>query len=263
MKSVWIGCGIGTLSCLFPPTTFAQAESMPARFEPDDSIPEIVSFFAPFIFPKVIQDGYRLKDFIRSDEFAQVRRSYGDLCAVDAMFEKSLELSWNNVYEALLITFVGTMDHRTFGVRLPIVGDLLWFPLTSECPEGFGARVHALPTKIYPDTPNGPAGDRDKLQHFFGSAFLTFLFESRGAAERIGGFIEWGEERFIVDGALDERDFRANQQGVEFGLRLLEDRSVRPSDLLQFSIVIAGVTIPMSCVPGDAADSMFAILEER
>ena len=263
MRSVLIGYCIGIIFCLFSSTSFGQSGSASSWFERDDNIPGIVSFFAPFIFPKVIQDGYRLKDYIRSNAFARVRQSYGDLCAVDAMFEKSLRLSWNNVYEALLITFVGTMDHRTFGVKLPIIGDLLWFPLTSEFPDDFRARVHALPTMIYPDTPNDPAGDRDKLQHFFGSAFLTFFSESRGAAERIGGFIEWGEQKFIVNGAFDERDFRANQQGIEFGLGLLDDVLVRPSDYLQFSIAVEPAANPKSCVPGNMPDSLFAVLEER
>jgi hypothetical protein len=196
------------------------------------AIPEAVSFFAPLFFPKVIADAYALKEFVRSEEYARFRRECGDGHAVDALFDKAMRLSWDNVYEALLISLLATMDHRRFGVRLPLIGPLLWVPLSSEFPEEFEQRVNALPTRLYDDTPADHAGDRDKLQHFFGSALLTYLFESRDAAARVGEFIEMYEGRIIVGGVLDERDYRANLQGQEFGIGLLEDKSLRPLPFL-------------------------------
>jgi hypothetical protein len=121
------------------------------------------------------------------------------------------------------------MDHQRVGVRLPLIGAILWFPLTSEFGGEFRARVDALPSRLYADTPPGRGGDRDKLQHFFGSAFLTAVTESAESADRVGLFIEWGEERFIVGGLNDERDVRANRQGERFGLHLLSDPDTRPS----------------------------------
>ncbi len=212
---------------------FSGSLSQSAPPERRNSIQVVVSFFAPLVFPKVIQDGYRIKEFVVSEEFAAIRREQGDPAAVDALFERALTLSWNNYYEALLISFVATMDHRRFGVRLPVLGPLLWAPLTSEFPAEFAERVRALPSQLYADTPPDAAGDRDKLQHFFGSAFLTYVFQSSEVAERFGTFVELGEEAFIVDGVLDERDFRANRQGAEFGLRLLEEESARPSSFLR------------------------------
>ncbi len=215
----------------------ALAQSPLPQFPQRAEIPEIVSFFAPALFPKLIQDGYQLKAYVCSDEFAEFRNEYGDLYSVDAIFDKAMALSWNNVYEALLLSLVATMDHSKFGVKVPVLGPLIWVPLTSEFDEEFETRVAALPTKIYADSPLGRGGDRDKLQHFFGSAFLAYTFESRESAERIGEFIEWGEDKVIVDGALDERDFRANRHGQEFGLRLLDDKDAMPSAFLRFSIV--------------------------
>ncbi|MBX2989555.1 MAG: hypothetical protein KF749_00150 [Bacteroidetes bacterium] len=216
----------------------ASVYSQPAApvFDERAEIPELISFFAPFVLPKVVQDVYHLKEYIRSEEFTGFKKSFGDLSAVDAIFDKAMRLSWNNAYEALFISLAATMDHRRFGVKLPVVGPLLWFPLTSEFEEEFRSRVSALPKTLYDDSPAGAAGDRDKLQHFFGSAFLAYTFESRDVAERIGSFIEWGEDKIIVDGALDERDFRANRHGQEFGLRLLEDKNVLPSAFLRYSI---------------------------
>ncbi len=191
--------------------------------------PVAISFFAPLFFPKVLQDEYRLKEYLCSDDFAEFRGAHGDVQAVDELFRHALRLSWNNVYEALLLSFVCTVEHRNFGVKLPVIGSLLWVPLTSEFPEDFARRVMSLPSKLYPDTPKGRAGDRDKLQHFFGSAFLTYTFESSEAADRVGMFIEWGEDKFIVEGSLDERDIRANAEGQCFGERLLSGERVLPS----------------------------------
>ena len=205
-----------------------QAGIMPSLPE-RDRVPDLISAISPFLIPKVVADGHRLKEFVTSEEFASARKENGDLYAVDLLFDTALRWSWNNPYEALLITFVAVMDHRTFGVRLPLVGELLWFPLTSEFPEEFTARVAALPGKLFPDSPEGGGGDRDKLQHFFGSAFLTYATESTNAAERAGVFVEWGEREFIVGGVYDERDLQANRKGQRFAMRLLVDPAARPS----------------------------------
>ena len=193
--------------------------------------------FALFLFPKVFADSDMLREYVRDPAFAALRQRFGDLAAVDSLFARARGLSWGNDAEALLIAFAATLDHRRFGVKTPIPGVVLWFPLTSELDDEFDARVCALPLSLYPDTPETPGGDRDKLQHFFGSAAITYICESRDPAARVGDFIEWGEDRFVVDGLLDERDVRANWQGQQFGLRLLSDPSAAPSPF--FRTVIA------------------------
>ncbi len=204
------------------------------EFDPPAEVPQFLTAIAPVLIPVVIANGVQLKQYIVGEEFAHFRQKYGDLYAVDAVFNRAMRLSWNNVYEALLISFVATMDHARVGLRLPLIGPLFWFPLTSEFPDEFRRRVDALPKRLYPDTPNDRAGDRDKLQHFFGSALLAGVSDSRAAADRVGNFVEWGEDLFIVDGVLDERDVRANRQGQDFGLRLLEDPWARPSQFIRF-----------------------------
>ena len=196
-----------------------------------ESVPPVVSFFAPLIFPKILQDDYLLREYIRSEGFAHYRATRGDLAGVDAIFQKAVRLSWGNIYEALLISLLGTMDHRRVGVRVPLLGLIVWLPLTSEFQEDFDARLKALPSRMYADSPR--EGDRDKLQHFFGSAFLTFLFESAEGAQSVGDFVEWGEDSFIEGGEYDQRDARANVQGQRFGLRLLVDVVILPSDVLR------------------------------
>jgi hypothetical protein len=52
----------------------------------------------------------------------------------------------------------------------------------------------------------------------------------------VGDLIESAEDLLVVDGALDERDKRANAQGRCFGIRLLRDRAIRPSEFLKLVI---------------------------
>ncbi len=89
------------------------------------------------------------------------------------------------------------------------------------------------PLTIFPDSPPDEFGDKDKLQHFFGSAFLAYLFGSSAPAERVGDFIEWGEDAFVVDGSYDLRDLEANGRGRRFAARLREDREALPSREMQ------------------------------
>jgi hypothetical protein len=226
-------------------------------------VADIVTMLAPVLLPKFVADTYRLREFITTEEFAGIRSTRGDPAAVDAIFVRARELSWGNVYEALLISAFATFDHRRVGVDPPVLGPLLWFPLTSEFEEDFQVRLKALPSRLYEDTPAGPAGDRDKLQHFFGSAFVAAASESREAAVRVGDFVEWGEERFIVGGVNDERDVRANQQGQEFGLRILTDGGARPSQFLRGGNVAHLSIDAAPCPRGAVAHAAGARMEER
>ena len=108
-------------------------------------------------------------------------------------------------------------------------------PLTFEEDSMFAARVNNLPSHVYADTQAGAAGDKDKLQHFFGSAYLAFASESPGLTRTTGDFIEWLESKIVVGGADDPRDKRANRQGKSFGRDLLVVKTLLPSDYLTFS----------------------------
>jgi hypothetical protein len=140
-------------------------------------------------------------------------------------------------------------------VRLPLVGSLLWVPLTSEFQEEFLRRRSDLPSRLYADTPPGVFGDRDKLQHFFGAAFLTYVFESGNAASRVGKFLEWGEDALVVEGALDQRDLRANGQGEAFASCLLRGKAVLPS--MFFTTVLPVIR------EGCMSSELGSFLEER
>ncbi len=199
--------------------------------EPVADIHPLQEAVAMFLVPKLFQDTYVVREFIVSDEFQNVRRLHGDRVAVDVLFRRALHTSWNNPYLTLAVITLAVFDHRRFGVRVPFLGPLFWFPLTSEFAEEFSARRAALPSRLYPDSPS--YGDRDKLQHFFGAALVAVLTNSHETVDRVGSFIEWGEDRFIVEGTLEERDMEANSRGGWFGLALLENRTVLPSAFMK------------------------------
>ena len=208
----------------------AVAQERPVlEVEAVGDLPAFLADISLLLIPKVPSDIWHVREFIRSEAFAEFRLKRGDLAAVDAIYRHALCLSWNNRGEALLISMLATMDHRRVGIRTPLLGASIWLPLTSEFEEDFQARVNALPCRLYPDTPPARSGDRDKLQHFFGSAFIAYTSGSAGPAERTGVFVEWGEERFIVGGLADVRDMRSNLQGATFGMALMENMEALPS----------------------------------
>lgn len=226
-----------------------------AQDEAADTLADYFTFGDPSPFscllalfpPLLVQHGNELKEFIRSDEFVRLRKEHGDIRAVDAIFVRAMRLTDNNTGVSLLLSAVATFDHDVVGVNVPLLS--IVFPLTSESDEEFRLRRERLPRKIYGDTPAGGAGDRDKLQHFFGSAFLTFTLESPETAGRFGDFVERGEEALIIGGAFDDRDYRANRQGQLFGTALLEDIRRFPSDFLR-AVIVAEPRDP-STTPGE------------
>ncbi|HYQ86832.1 MAG TPA: hypothetical protein VES59_06275 [Bacteroidota bacterium] len=197
-----------------------------AYFTLQDEAP--LSCLLTYFPPLFIQHGIELKSFLRSKTFRHIRDRFGDVRALDAVYVRSMQLTDNNTAVALLLSTIASFDHRVVGLKVPILQ--LYFPLSNESQPEFDRRVGNLPTKLYPDTP--PGGDHDKLEHFFGSAFLTVAFETEEGADRVGIFVEKGEDAFIVGGVADARDLRADREGQRFGMALLENNRRMPSEFL-------------------------------
>ncbi|HEY6191053.1 MAG TPA: hypothetical protein VI215_01865 [Bacteroidota bacterium] len=227
-----------------------------AQFKPyltlhdDAPLSCLLTYFPPLF----IQHGIELKAFLRSKTFRRLRAGLGDVGALDALYVRAMQLTDNNTAVALLLATIATFDHRLVGLKVPVFR--FYFPLSDESEEEFDRRVNSLPRNLYRDTPPGTAGDRDKLQHFFGSAFLTLLFETEEGAERIGLFVEEGEDAFIVGGVKDDRDLRADQEGQRFGRALLEDIRRMPSEFLGAERETVGVSagVPGGDLPSRIGD---------
>ncbi len=205
-----------------------SADRLSRYFEFEDKFP--FSYLLTYFPPMFLQHDVQLKQFIRTKTFGEIRTRYGDARAADAIFVRAMNLTDNNTAMALLLSSLASFDHDIVGLKIPVFN--MYLPLTSESRDDFERRIRHLPRRLFADTPADSTGDRDKLQHFFGSAFLAFTCESEGSADRVGNFIETGEEAMIVGGVNDPRDVRANRRGQQFGLALLEDNRRYPSEFI-------------------------------
>jgi len=190
----------------------------------DSSVIDFTNYLPPFL-----KDEAFLKRYLRNDRFYELRKFHDDTLAVDAIFDRAMLIADGNVKHALLISTFAVMDHRKLGLKIPLIGPL-YLPLTTENDSLFRLRRTHLPKKLLSDKQR--ASDKDKLQHFFGSAFVAYLTNSSTIARWIGDLLETGEESFVLGGRYDKRDRLANEKGREFGLRLLRDENVLPSDVL-------------------------------
>jgi hypothetical protein len=185
-----------------------------------------ITLFPSFFLQNIIE----LKSYIRSNEFSDFKKREGDLAAVDGIYNHAFSLTRGNTGIALLISTFATFDHFTVDLRVPILK--IKIPLTNETKKEFEERLNSLPSKLYKDSPKG-YGDRDKLQHFFGSAFLTYVFENREAADRYSEFVEVFEDNYIYSVGYDVRDIAANRDGQQFGFGLAKYNNTKPSDILK------------------------------
>lgn len=208
----------------------AGLAALPPQLPTLEEVHPLQEALLPVLLPLVFSNVHELKIMMRDESFRRLREVWGDRYAVDVAFRWAEQLCWNNRAVSLLVIFLATIEHRNVGFRVPLLGPILWLPLSGEFSDEFAERVRALPAHMFPDSPAGEFGDKDKLQHFFGSAFLAYVFGGADPAERVGDFIEWGEEAFVVDGTFDTRDLEANNRGRYFAARLLEDREALPSE---------------------------------
>lgn len=173
------------------------------------------------LLPAMLRQGYQTRTWVR-DSLPLPGGDLDDLDRMDMIYLRAMNESAGDIGGALLASLIATFEHRkipfTFGLSLP---------LTLEGKDAFDRRVERLPRRLFADMPNGD--DRDKLQHFFGSAWLAWALDNGTLADMIGLGIEVGEEMFISGGANDARDVRANRLAHMFVELLREYPRALPS----------------------------------
>jgi hypothetical protein len=194
---------------------------------------DLLRFIGDVFTPDLIKETKQIRAYVRDQRFAELIKRCGDVRAMDFIYLKALKISDHNITRALFLSMIGCLDHRNVDLKVPVIG-AIGVPLTFEADSLFKVRYGNLPSRFYDDTP--PEGDKDKLQHFFGSAYIAFASESRELARTSGDLIEWGEARFVVGGVDDPRDRRSNKQGERFGHDLLTVKNLLPSDYLNLTI---------------------------
>ncbi len=175
------------------------------------------------VLPTEVSAGYRTRSWLR-DWIAS--SDVDDLTKVDLIYLRALAECNGRRSEALLATAIALLEHRF----LPTPIGLL-IPLTLESQEEFQKRIAHLPRHLFVD--NVAGDDRDKLQHFFASAWLASSLDNGGVADAIGDAVEVGEDLFIPGGIDDPRDRRANRLGQLFAHLLERYPDILPGDLFR------------------------------
>ncbi len=171
-----------------------------------------------------------LSEFITSDYFKDLNSKVNDLMLVDTLFRRAVEYRKGDYSEALLSLTLATVPYKKVPIQLPLIRTLVQYPLTSANDSVFILKNKNLPKDLFFDSPENNFGDKDKLAHFFGSAFLAYNSSIFDLGDLIGYFVEVFEEEFKVQSVIDNRDMMTNKLGYIFGTILKTDKSVLPSD---------------------------------
>jgi len=173
-----------------------------------------------------------ISSYIASNHFADLKRKIGDLSASDSIFFYALNFCDGNMGDALLALMLATVPYREVPIELPIINSIVYYPLVSADEETFIKKNEHLPANLFYDSPDNDYGDKDKLAHFFGSAFLSYESNIFDLGKLIGYFVEVFEESFKVQSSIDPRDLDVNYYGRFFGETLKENKQILPSQIL-------------------------------
>lgn len=205
----------------------------------------IIASIQPYIFSQQseLSKGVNyISEFIASDYFKNLAQTNSDLALTDTIYLRAVRFKDYDYSEALLALTFAAIPYKTVPVRIPLLGLKLNFPLTSDCDSIFALKNRNLPKKFYDDTPAGNYGDKDKLAHFFGSAYISYTSRIFDLGNLIGYFVESFENKFKIQSAVDPRDMMTNTLGQLFGRILKKNKAILPSDVfiihnLQFIII--------------------------
>jgi hypothetical protein len=196
------------LLCLFS-ISYGQTEAV---IDSSDIFVYQKNIFLSALFPKGIAEGVALRSYLRSSSWDEYRASHSDREAFDEIFQDADELCHDNRTAAILASSIAVLEHKTIPLKL-FFGIVLQLPLTIESQKDFDTRIAKLPVYLY----DGKTPDRDKLQHFFFSAYFQRTLKMNWLVRLLGNAVEVGEDLFIVGGSNDERDRHANNDGIHFG----------------------------------------------
>ncbi len=173
-----------------------------------------------------------ISGFIASDYFIKLKSANNDLALADSIFLRAVKFYDNDIDEALLALTFACVPYRKIPVVLPIIRVIVYYPLISADDSTYNLKNENLPRYFFYDTPNNNYGDKDKLAHFFGSAYISYSSNIFDLGDLIGYFVENFEETFKVQSSIDDRDLRTNKLGNIFGKTLKKNKNALPSQFL-------------------------------
>ncbi|MBZ0183738.1 MAG: hypothetical protein K8F60_14860 [Melioribacteraceae bacterium] len=169
--------------------------------------------------------------FIIKNDFVEMN----DLIVIDTIYSFALSYFNNDHSEALLALTFACLPFSKMPLRFPIFNIPIDLQLPTIQPDLFQKKVDKLPSHFLIDSPKSKFGDKDKISHFFGNAFIKYNFAFFNFASFMGAFVEIFEGAFKIDGAVDHRDLYINKFGELFGIALKENPKILPSRILSLS----------------------------
>jgi len=171
-----------------------------------------------------------LSEFISSGYFSHLGNKINDLALTDTLFTRALNCQNHDISEALLSLTFATVPYKKVPIQIPVFKTIIQYPLISASDSVFIIKNQNLPKYFYFDTPENNFGDKDKLAHFFGSAFLAYNSSVFDLGDLIGYFVEVFEAEFKVQAVIDNRDMLTNKLGYIFGTYLKNNSNILPSN---------------------------------
>lgn len=184
-----------------------------------------------FIFPQELNLIYDLRAWIAELPAPGDRTREGDLRRTDEIYDHAVYLAEGDAARAILACAWATLPYHTFPARIPLLDIGITVPVSTESRAVFDQRMKNLPGKLFEDSPRGL--DRDKVPHFFGSAWLQLATRQPMIAEAAGELLELSEAVFKLEGSRDPRDIAVNRLGVCFAIALQRQQNIHPSDILK------------------------------
>ncbi len=175
---------------------------------------------------------FYLSNYIASEEFVNLKKNNSDIALVDTLYQRSLTFFDGDISEALLCLTFACLPFNKIEFKLPFGLGIAKIPLPSPPQNVFEKRKDNLPKKLYFSTPNTNFGDKDKLSHFFGNAFLKYSAGIFNFSKFMGMFVELTEEYFFANGSFDKRDLETNYYGEIFASLLKNNCKAKPSEAL-------------------------------
>lgn len=179
-----------------------------------------------------------VSDYIASQEFKNLKTNHPDIDLVDSIYCKTLNFFGGDISEALLCLTFSTIPFDHITIKLPVICLKVIAHLPSPDKNVFEQRRNNLPKNIFIDSPKDDFGDKDKLAHFFGNAFLSYNLGWFNFSKFIGMFVEKVEDGFFVEGGFDMRDLLVNSYGYAFGKFLKTNPGLQPSNVLKIHQLI-------------------------
>jgi len=173
-----------------------------------------------------------ISEFLASEYFLELKKNNTDLALVDSVYLRALEFYEKDYEEALLALTFATIPFRKVPLVVPLINARIYYPLISANDSISNLKNENLPGRLFYDTPRDKGGDKDKLAHFFGNAFIAYAENILKLADVFGYFVEAFEEDFKAQSEVDFRDVDVNWYGVLFGEMLEVNKNILPSQIM-------------------------------